>query len=326
MFINPLAGQMGWLLPLGVAALLAVLAPYLTERIFRKPLETPSFLRETAAAAQAVLWVGWLITAVVVFGLADATTTHPYYLVGVAVPLAAMLGIGLATLWRAFRGGTSLAWLLPLAMAGAALYQAFVARTFVADWAIAFLLVGTLLAALAMSVAVWRKLSDTPLAGTAVTAGALALLVVPLVFAMSLGGAKAGPNAGLPGPPPAQQMNPEQQRARNIAAFIKRQADSGTALATVNAREAAPFIMAGQRAFAIGGFSGNDPIFTPRALREMAERGEAGYFLMPGQAQPTGPGGRPPQAPFLDYVRREWKDVSSEAGLPFGTLYRYQGR
>ncbi|MDP3063852.1 MAG: hypothetical protein Q8O40_11685, partial [Chloroflexota bacterium] len=191
-------------------------------------------------------------------------------------------------------------------------------------WASAALLVVILLAALVMSVAAWRKLADTPLASASMAAGALALLVIPLVFALSLGGAKAGPAAGLPGPAPARQMSPEEQRARAIAEFIRRQPDAGAAIGTLNAREAAPFIITGAEAVAIGGFSGNDPVFTPRSLREMAERGELRYFLMPGQGGPSGPGGRPPQAGVLDYVRREWKDVSPDAGLPYGTLYHYQ--
>jgi hypothetical protein len=109
-----------------------------------------------------------------------------------------------------------------------------------------------------------------------------------------------------------------------VAHFVAARGDAGSlfAVGTMRASEAAPFIIRGIPAVAIGGFSGNDPIFTPESLAAMAQAGKLGYFLMPvGESEP-----RPnPQLAILDSIRRTWQDVSVPAGLPRGTLYRYPG-
>ena len=90
----------------------------------------------------------------------------------------------------------------------------------------------------------------------------------------------------------------------------------------MRASEAAPFIIRGIPAVAIGGFSGNDPMFTQESLAAMARAGKLSYFLMPGGDSEPRPN---PQRAILDSIRRTWQDVSVPARLPGGTLYRYPG-
>ncbi|MBI4297596.1 MAG: glycosyltransferase family 39 protein [Chloroflexi bacterium] len=332
LFTNPLAAQLGWLLPLGVLALMASLALLLSQRVLRRPLAFLSEARESPAIAETILWTGWLGTAGLAFGLANATTTHPYYLVGMALPLAATLGIGFAALWRAFREGAAIAWILPLALAGGLAYQMYLSRGQVGDLMVAAATVVMLLALITVSVALWRKLGDSPLAVGAAAMGGLSLLIIPLIFGLSFGGqiAGPGPGSGLQRPPQAPRLNPEQGRVLDISSYIEREGDAGSVfvVGAVNAREAAPFIIAGVSALAIGGFSGGDPVFTVASFREMVERGELRYFLMPtpgGTGGAGGPGGQPQQGPILSYIRNNWQDVSRAAGLPPGSLYRYRG-
>ncbi|MBI4232854.1 MAG: glycosyltransferase family 39 protein [Chloroflexi bacterium] len=328
LLVNPLAAQLGWLLPMAVLALLVACVRLLPDKVYRRPVEFLVVSRESRAASQTVLWAGWLLTAVVVFGLADATTTHPYYLVGVAVPMGAVMGLGFALLWGAFRQGSLVSWGLPVALGGGAAYQLSVSRGVAGDWAVAVVLIGVLLAILGVLVALWRRLCDTPLASAAVAAGALALLVIPLLFGFHFGGRIARGGAG-PGPPPsAPQINREQPRVTTISSYIRQQADAGgvPTLGAVSAREAAPFILAGLPAVAIGGFSGGDPVLTVGSFQAMAERTGLRYFLMPG---PVGAGGSPggmQQAPILSYISSSWRDVSEAVGLPRGSLYSSQSR
>jgi len=109
-----------------------------------------------------------------------------------------------------------------------------------------------------------------------------------------------------------------------VARFIAARGDGGSlfAVGTMRASEAAPFIIRGIPAVAIGGFSGNDPIFTPESLAAMARAGKLGYFLMPGGESDPRPN---QQRAILDSIRRTWQDVSIPAGLPRGTIYRYPG-
>ncbi|MBI4236056.1 MAG: glycosyltransferase family 39 protein [Chloroflexi bacterium] len=328
LFSDRLASQTGWLLPLALFMLLVSGVPLLPEGVYRRPADLWDLLRASPSASQTVLWGGWLLTAVVVFGLASATTTHPYYLVGLAVPMAAVMGIAYALLWRAFRGGNALAWLLPGALVGAVLYQGIGAQEQAGDWALGVTVMTSSLAVLVMAVAIWRKVTATPLAAAFVALGALAVLLLPAASARAAGGPIAGPRAGAVGRPGPSPVNPEQDRVGVVSGFIRRQGDGGSVftIGAFAAREAAPFIIAGVPAVAIGGFSGSDPIFTVESFRTMAERGELRYFLVSGQGGPGAPGGPPGglgTQSILDYVRREWEDVSGAAGLPQGTLYRY---
>ncbi|MBI2165096.1 MAG: hypothetical protein HYU29_01675 [Chloroflexi bacterium] len=267
------------------------------------------------------------MTAVMIFGLANSTTTHPYYLVGLAVPMAAVMGIGFAALWRTFGKGDGLAWLLPGAMAGAVLYQVVSSRGLVADWPPAMALVIVATGALGMGVAIWRGVTASPLSGLFVTLGALAVLAIPVGTALQAGGPIAGPAAGTTRGLPPPRGSPEGERTRQVASYIGQQGHGGSAftVAALSAREAAPFIIAGVPALAIGGFSGNDPVFTLESFLAMTGRGEVRYFLMQGSQAQGQPQGQRSQEAILSHVRRSWQDVSAAAGLQPSTLYRFPG-
>ncbi|MBI4337914.1 MAG: glycosyltransferase family 39 protein [Chloroflexi bacterium] len=325
LFGNSLASQLGWLLPIGIFASLVCLVPLFTERVFRRPSSFLAHVRGSPRASEGVLWAGWFGTAVVVFGIAAATNTHPYYLVGAAVPLAAVGGIALASLFGAFHAGGALAWLLPAALAVGGIYVAVAARGAAHDWVVAIAFAAALLAGVPLAIAAWRRLTDTRLAGWAAVAGALALLLVPASLGYEAGGriAAPGPLPGQPGRPP------EAPWGEAVAAYIRSKGDAGSrfAVGAFSARETAPFIIEGTPAVAIGGFSGNDPIFTLERFRSMVAAGELRYFLFqPGSVPglPTGgPQGQVERQRIATFIRTEWRDMSLEAGLPQGTLWRY---
>lgn len=76
-------------------------------------------------------------------------------------------------------------------------------------------------------------------------------------------------------------------------------------------------------AVAIGGFSGSDPIFSVESFNQMVARGDLTYFLMSYDR----PRGRPSpimsQELILNSIRADWVDMSLDANLPPGTLYKY---
>lgn len=326
LLFNPLAAQLGWLFPMALLMLVVALVTLMSERLYRHPLEFLNVLRDSPVRGQTVLWAGWLVTATVVFGVADATTTHPYYLVGMAVPMAAVIGIGVGTLWKTFQEGSLLSWAAPAALLGGVVYQAFLSQGSVGDLIVAAVLVTVLLVCTLMSSALWRNLAETPLARGSMAIGAVALLAMPLVSGLHFGGRIAGAGTGPQRPAQALAGGPDRQREFNISGFVRQQGDAGArfAVGTISAREAAPFIVAGVPAVAIGGFSGGDPVFTVASFKEMVERGDLHYFLMPSEeGTPRSPGGRQ-QDPIITYIRTTWRDVSYEAGLRPGSLYRHQ--
>ena len=322
LFSNPLANQLGWLLPVGVILLMLAFVPSLPEEVYRRPSELTRVLRASPVAAQAMLWGGWLATGLAVFGLANSTTTHPYYLVGVAVPLAATIGIGASLLLSTFRRGGTLSWLVVFILVAGAGAQVYGSRATVGDWVIAIVVAGTLLAVLVITIGLWRKLQNEPLSVGALAVGASVLLVIPLVSSFTTGGRTAGPSLGVTPSVLAPQLAQREIQTANLSQFLMKDGSStsGITLGTLNAREAAPFIVAGIPSIAIGGFSGNDPIFTIDSFRYMTATEGPRYFLMPRRLTTDIRRGTP-QEPILSYIRSNWPDTSRSAGLPPGTLY-----
>lgn len=322
LFSNPLANQLGWLLPVGVLSLMLAFVPSLPEEVYRRPSELIRVLRASPVAAQAMLWGGWLATGLAVFGLANSTTTHPYYLVGVAVPLAATIGIGASLLLSTFRDGSTLSWLVVFILVSGAGAQVYGSRATVGDWVIAIVVSGTLLAVLVITIGLWRKLQTSQLSVCALAVGASVLLVIPLVSSFNAGGRIAGPGLGVPPSVLTPQLPPREIQTANLSQFLMEDGSStsGVTLGTLNAREAAPFIVAGIPSIAIGGFSGNDPIFTIDSFRYMTATEGPRYFLMPRRPTTDTRLGTA-QEQILGYIRNSWQDISRSAGLPFGTLY-----
>ena len=169
--------------------------------------------------------------------------------------------------------------------------------------------------------ALWRKITDGRLAKTAVAVAAVSLVIIPLAFTFTLGGRIVGPMSTLQASSQAEQAAAQQERIYNVSSYIEQRGDAGSVfdLGVVSAMDAAPYILAGVPAVAIGGFIGNDPIFTVQSFHQMAKDGELRYYLM------TPAYGLDRQHDIQLYIRSTWEDVSEEAGLPQGTLYRYRG-
>ncbi|MCL0044115.1 glycosyltransferase family 39 protein [Dehalococcoidia bacterium] len=320
---NPLANQLGWLLPMGVISLLLAAVRALPDEVYRKPSGFPKLLRASPIASQAMLWTGWLATGLIVFGLASSTTTHPYYLVGVAIPMAATIGIGMSLLLSHFRNGGVVSWLLVAILVLMTGYQVYGSRTQVGEWTIAIVIAVALPTALVTALGLWRKLQTQPLTYSALAIGASVLLIIPLVSSWSAGGRIVGPNLRAPAPTLAPRLNPGESHTTNLTNFLTHESRSTDkiTLGTVSAREAAPFIIAGVPSIAIGGFSGRDPIFTVESFRTMSEASGLRYFLMPDRDMPNRGRSRS-QEQIMDHIRRYWTDSSRLAGLASGTLYQ----
>ncbi|PZC50603.1 MAG: 4-amino-4-deoxy-L-arabinose transferase [Chloroflexi bacterium] len=326
LFYNPLAGQLGWLLPVGLFGLVFLIIPIIPESLYRNPTSLGRVIRTSPVAAQGFIWGGWLLIGVIVFGLANSTTTHPYYLVGVAVPLAATIGIAGSKAFEVFKKSGLLSWVLLFSIAMFAGYQIYGARDLTGDWVGALVFTLVSFSTIILIIGLGRKLHDAPLSKGALVLGACVLLLVPLVASSTTAGKMPGrpafnPRTNLVGsPPPSDQVA---ERMGGLTRFLLEETDSGAkiTLGGLNARSVSPFIVAGIPSISIGGFSGNDPIFTRDSFIKMALLDGPVYFLM--QDQRMGQGRQSSrQSPILDYVIDDWTDISRSHRLPQGTLYR----
>lgn len=116
---HQLGGQMSWLLPVGVLGAIAA-----ARRARWRP-------RLDRRGQTLVFWLTWLVAGAVFFSVANFY--HRYYLVMLAPAVAALVGLGSVSLWRAYRSPGPMGWLLPLAVAATAGLQ-FLLLTSHSEW------------------------------------------------------------------------------------------------------------------------------------------------------------------------------------------------
>ncbi|HWG12622.1 MAG TPA: glycosyltransferase family 39 protein [Streptosporangiaceae bacterium] len=87
LFASEFGGQISWLLPAALIALVAML--WVSRRA----------VRTDRTRAAALLWGGWLVVTGVVFSYMSGII-HPYYMVALAPAIAALVGIGAMALWE----------------------------------------------------------------------------------------------------------------------------------------------------------------------------------------------------------------------------------
>lgn len=203
MFGEQVAGQISWLLPLGLIVL-AVVAVLGVRRMRSGEPGNPKL------RAGWILWGGWLLMVFVVLSFMQ-NMFHPYYTTEMAPAVAAVTGAGLPVLWKLYRRPGGYAWLLLPAVVVVTAGWAWVVISRDLTWNgwLRYAVAALALAAV-MALALGRLSSqDGGRVGTAPrVAGALAvvaLLLAPGVwsaataFASTGGGAmaQAGPPGGM---------------------------------------------------------------------------------------------------------------------------------
>ena len=304
-----LAGQIGWLLLLAFLSLVVV-----AWEGRRQP-------RRARSRQALLLWGTWLVTVTAFF---SATRQfQAYYLVMLAPAVAALAGIGVAALWRAYRAGGRLGWLLPLILLDAALVQVWFLAN-VPDWGgwLTPWILGASLGSTAVLLAARRlrgpRWPTRPLAELATAVAVLALLVGPAVWSglAAWNGTGARPFAGPSAFARARGGTPSPETG--AASYLTAQRGSATYLAaTLNANTAAPLILAtGEPVMALGGFSGGDPILTPDQLAERIADGAVRYALLPSPTErPDGAAwlGRGRQTELAEWVQEHCAVVPGAA-------------
>ncbi len=324
-----LAGQVGWLFPLALAglALGAIRGP------LRRPLG-PAHLA-------LLLWAGWVLTYAVVYSAAGGVF-HFYYLATMAPPLAALAGIGAASLWRWSAEAGWRAGLVLLTLALNAAWQLYIdARALDGydgwqSWLHRALIGGTLAALIALAACSLRLVRGLPgrrLAAGALGVGVPALLILPLAWALSsvlVAGNGVLPSgdlarliAGNGGPGLLLQRRAEASAnvSRLISFLTANRQGERYLLATSTTMLAAPIIVqTGQPVMARGGFHGLDPILTPEKLAGLAAAGQV-RFVMLGDLSVVSRrlGAEVAQEPIAQWVRSNGKLVDPALWRPPGS-------
>ena len=280
-FGGELAGQWSWLFPLALVGLLAAVLA------LRRKL--PVERRGQAL----ILWVGWLVSYGVIFSAAEGIF-HPYYLIMLAPPTAALVGIGVAAMWQAYRAGGWQAWLLPAALIATALWQNNVLSGYPSwgHWLIPMTLGAGVLSAVALFAArlgserMWQRWAPGFLA-----AGIIGLVLSPLTWA-AMPVAAAPANASLPIAGPSALDPPDSAGWTSLGvwddggliSYLKaRNAGYYYLLGVTNAQQSSSLALeSGEPVLAMAGFMGTDPALTPQKLAEMVASKQIRFILLSG--------------------------------------------
>jgi 4-amino-4-deoxy-L-arabinose transferase-like glycosyltransferase len=223
-------------------------------------------------------------------------SVHTYYLTALAPPVSALAGIGVAQLWTQSRST-----LLPVALAITGAWAAFISAGSIewqaphwSTWLFVSMIVVLAIASLALLSAM--RISWTPtIERGALAAALIALLAMPCAWALSV--VLVRPNVATPSADLAALVHPaattsdlaagagraERRRHRLVAFLLAHHANERFILATPNALQAAPIVMAtGKPVMATGGYLGRDPILTPAALQELTAHGDVRFVLTGG--------------------------------------------
>ncbi|HEY8597933.1 MAG TPA: glycosyltransferase family 39 protein, partial [Thermomicrobiales bacterium] len=211
-----LGGQIGWLVPVAIVGLFAAAWAVRPRRLrFWRFAINPNgagLLRRRRASY--VIWGTWFLTMGVFFSIAGFY--HRYYLTMLSPGVAALAGIGVATLWatwrmRGWRGWPF--WALPVALVGTALTQRQILTAYL-EWSTRLtpaILMVSVVAAFSFVVArlLPRRNGCPALIATmsvrfALAGGILALLIAPTAWSViSMQAADRGRSSSLPVAGPA---------------------------------------------------------------------------------------------------------------------------
>nr|WP_042181026.1 glycosyltransferase family 39 protein [Kibdelosporangium sp. MJ126-NF4]CEL14756.1 Membrane protein [Kibdelosporangium sp. MJ126-NF4]CTQ96614.1 Membrane protein [Kibdelosporangium sp. MJ126-NF4] len=350
MFGDAVGGQISWLLPVALIAL--VVAAVLGFRRFRR--FAPA---DTARRAGWVLWGGWLVINALVFSLQEGIF-HPYYTTVMAPAIGALVGVGTVWAVRMYRESPRLGWLvLPASVAVTAAWAwVLISRDTAWNGWLRWAVLGV--AVVTIAVLVLRKLQRA-----AVVLTLVAVLLAPAVWSgagafASTGHAgipMAGPSDGMGGggfvlrlppgvtTPPANMMPPGGMRGgpggqesgtlsadqQKILDYAKSHANGAEILMAVEggSQAASSYIIAtDETVIGIGGFSGRDPAPTVDQLAAWVRAGKLRFILSNsrgGNGGGNGGGGGGGRMMGESTERTEWIQQNCESVLEAGgqTLY-----
>ncbi len=289
LFSQPLAEEASWLLPLALLAILLV--PLMILLPGRRRLG-PAFASRPYWSG-IVLWAAWLGAEVVYFSFTTGLF-HPYYLILLGPPLAALLGAGLWALQQAVRLNRWLGWVLAAAavsLTGA--YQVFILKDYSQFAALAALVIVAWLGGLALlawGTAGWQ-------ARAALVLCCASLLAAPLDWSADVAFNPQVDQTGLPsasqlyrqtgrglpggfgGPPPFAAGGAP--FSSSLVDFLEANTPPDSYLLAVDsAMQAAPIVLAtGRPVLTFGGFTGSDPVVDAARLSQMVAQGRLRFIL-----------------------------------------------
>ncbi|KXZ13228.1 glycosyltransferase family 39 protein [Bacillus nakamurai] len=274
LFQSELSGQISWMLPFALIGLLGVVISW-----FRNRREKTDDMKET------MFWAAWLVPAAGFFSV--ASFFHPYYLIMLAPPIAALCGIGWHAMYALYK--TSKDWtgyLLPAAVSLTAAFQICILSAYTSQIGSAWMY-GHGLLGLGAVIALLVMKHKQPFSKQITIIALCVLMLTPLYWSATpilYGGSSVIPESG----PQLKSSSGGNMFTSDVdsglLSYLKKHNTGEEYLfATLTTVTAAPYIInTDESVMALGGFNGTDPILTAAQLKKLVDEGKVKYFLLSG--------------------------------------------
>jgi len=282
---NSMSDQIAWLLPL---ALIGFVVSVIEEK-FKFPFDNKRKL-------SLLLWFMWLLPEFIYFSFSK-NVTHTYYLTTMAPSIAALVGIGLAAMWKIFKEGGLKTWILPTAFIINGLVEILILSynySTSSGYKIVILITGLLgivfsiILALVNITRAKNTSKNTKLNKILISIAFIGLLIAPMVWSFTpifhqMNG--SSPSTGL-------ELFSNKQKGystvTNNSKLIKfLEANKKNEKYLVEVPSAMTYgsdliLKTGEPILTLGGFSGSDPILTVNQFKQLVADGDIRYAMVSG--------------------------------------------
>lgn len=278
-FQTSLGRQVSWLLPFAIIGIISAFAYYYDRK--------KRWYQLSQQQKEVIYWVGWLVP---VFGFFSvASFFHPYYMIMLAPPIAALFGIGAYTSYKQFKNSDLKKWqtyLLPLAFLATVGLQAYYVYAYYPwlTWLLAAAGIGlTILGFGLRDKRHFKKIGVTALVALLLAPGWWSL--TPTLASESAQIPTAGPDLLTQGSQGSNDMMNGSISDTMLNYLLKHQGNAKYLFATSDTNAAAPVIIqTGKAVMAIGGFNGTDPSLTLKEFKQLVAKGDVKYYLVSGKS------------------------------------------
>jgi 4-amino-4-deoxy-L-arabinose transferase-like glycosyltransferase len=295
-----LADQISWLLPL---ALFGFIATAFKEKL-KKPFDNGKKL-------SIVFWITYLVPQFIYFSFTSGMF-HPYYLTMLSVPIAALVGIGMKSMWELYKENTWKSYLLPAAFIADGALELLILSYYLDTSSITKVLMATVVilsfvSAIALIINKiktkneQKSIKELKLRNTLVSLGLVGLLITPTVWSgttlfykmsgsmpsagLELSKSKDSNNiGGMMGAPTKLEngLRNAVDSSKLTKYLVANKTKEKHILVTLSALGDASSLILGsnESAMALGGFISTDKIITLNQFKQMVKKGEVRYIMV----------------------------------------------
>ena len=331
----------GWLL--GWTILLGIInvSNSLSKSKLKNYKNITNFFKKDEYHSESFMWFFWLILGFFIFGVANATDTHAYYLVALSIPIAGVFGIAFTEILEKVKNGTFPIHIIPIGMIMIVVTQILWGSDLSGRLISGVIMVVSIVISILMFSFLDKNNLYDHLSKYLVLTGFITIIFLPSVIAFKSGGNIAGQGRNLPIIPPQilnyqnndgvylrPNISPSEIYFEKIKNIVNRENlnKEQYVVITSRAREASLFIIKDINAFSMNGFSGRDPIFTNSSFDHLVNNYKYVFYISNDRDRLFPQNNLRKEFSPNDQMEKvriftSWEDISSVNGLSRGSIF-----